>query len=83
MAGPRGQEAAVQPIYGGQQRLFLFREDGCPAVDSLLGILALRCHGQVLLARAVDEPRTIFVIQIEKQAQDKEQMSARYAVIHD
>jgi hypothetical protein len=39
--------------------------------------------GQVLLARAVDEPRTIFVIQIEKQAQDKEQMSARYAVIHD
>jgi hypothetical protein len=39
--------------------------------------------GQVLLARAVDEPRTIFVIQIESQAQDSEQMSARYAVIRD
>lgn len=37
--------------------------------------------GQVLLARTVDDPRRILVIRIEKQAQDQEQMSMRYAVI--
>lgn len=37
--------------------------------------------GQVLLARTVDDPRKIFVIQVERQAQDQEQMSVRYAVI--
>lgn len=37
--------------------------------------------GQVLLARTVDDPRKIFVIQIERQALDQEQMSVRYAII--
>jgi len=39
--------------------------------------------GQVLLARTADDPREVFVIQIEgqEQDQDQERMSARYAVI--
>ncbi len=55
--------------------------------DTALGWTGLQALdvavGQVLLARAVDEPRTVFVIQIERQAQDREQMSVRYAVIRD
>ncbi len=39
--------------------------------------------GQVLLARTVDDPRKIFVIQIQRQAQDQEQMSVRYAIIRN
>jgi hypothetical protein len=36
--------------------------------------------GQVLLARTIDEPDKIFIIQIKDQQKDKEQMSARYTV---
>ncbi len=46
------------------------------------GLQAMRVAvGQVLLARTVDDPRRIFVIQIQKQAEDQEQMSVRYAII--
>ncbi len=39
--------------------------------------------GQVLLARTIDEPQNVFVIQIVGQKQDQEQMSARYSVIQN
>jgi hypothetical protein len=37
--------------------------------------------GQVLLIRAIDDPQSIFVLQIVSQKQDQEHMSARYALI--
>jgi hypothetical protein len=37
---------------------------------------------QMLLARTVDEPNKIFIIQIMSQKENQEQMSARYAVIN-
>lgn len=54
--------------------------------DTVLGATAynaiLVAVGQVLFARTVDDPRTIFIIQIEAQKQDQERMSARYTVVH-
>jgi hypothetical protein len=37
--------------------------------------------GQVFLARTVDEPKKIYIIQVMSQAKDQEQMTARYAEI--
>jgi hypothetical protein len=37
--------------------------------------------GQVLFARTVDEPNTVFVIQIVGQDKDHERMSVRYAIV--
>jgi len=37
--------------------------------------------GQVLFARTVDDPNTVFVIQIVEQDKDHERMIARYAII--
>jgi hypothetical protein len=51
----------------------VFRYTGLQAIDVAVG--------QLLLARTVDDPNRIFAIQIEAQSQEREQMSARYAVI--
>lgn len=37
--------------------------------------------GQVMLVRAIDEPNKVYIIQIVSQKENKEQMTARYAVI--
>ena len=39
--------------------------------------------GQVVLARTIDKPRTIYIIKIEKQEADKETVTVKYAIIQD
>jgi hypothetical protein len=48
------------------------------------GLQAIQVEvNQVLLARTVEDPHTVYVIQIVAQSLDEEQMVFHYAVIHD
>ena len=54
------------------------------ALGSTGGLQAIDVNvGQVLLARTVDDPNKILIIQVMAQKQDEEQMSARYAFIEN
>jgi hypothetical protein len=39
--------------------------------------------GQVVLARTTADPRTVYILKIESQAQDKESVTVKYAIVRD